>query len=116
MSLSPEDAAREHRFSYEVFVDAYTEEEQALCWYYYLEGKLNFPFRAYWGKQVFDVVGMSGEEDVDADVELGVCYRDGDPDDIFPVLAAELDPIESDAQTVEALADLQYWIQVHGYG
>ncbi|NBD17430.1 MAG: hypothetical protein GVY04_15200 [Cyanobacteria bacterium] len=42
--VKPEyDAAREERISREVFVDVYTEEEAALCWYYYLENKLNFP-------------------------------------------------------------------------
>jgi len=37
------DAAREERISREVFVDVYTEKEAALCWYYYLGNKLNFP-------------------------------------------------------------------------
>ena len=30
----------------EIIVDAYTSEEQALGWYYYLEAKLRFPFQA----------------------------------------------------------------------
>jgi hypothetical protein len=30
----------------EIIVDAYGPEEQAMGWYYYLEGKLDFPFRA----------------------------------------------------------------------
>jgi hypothetical protein len=28
-----------------IIVDAYNEEEQAMGWYYYLDGKLNFPFK-----------------------------------------------------------------------
>ena len=38
--------AREHRIEQDIVVDAYGEEERALSWYYYLEGKLQFPFRA----------------------------------------------------------------------
>jgi hypothetical protein len=30
----------------EAVVDAYNEEERAIGWYYYLDGKLNFPFLA----------------------------------------------------------------------
>lgn len=31
----------------EIIVDAYGPEEQALGWYYYLEGTLQFPFTAH---------------------------------------------------------------------
>ena len=40
------DEAREHRIVMEIVVDAYDEQERAMGWYYYLEGKLNLPFRA----------------------------------------------------------------------
>ena len=30
----------------EIVVDAYSEEERAMGWYYYLEDQLRFPFRA----------------------------------------------------------------------
>jgi len=38
--------AREDRIHMEIIVDAYGPEEQAMGWYYYLEDKLDFPFRA----------------------------------------------------------------------
>ena len=38
--------AREDRIQMEIVVDAYGPEEQAMGWYYYLEEKLTFPFRA----------------------------------------------------------------------
>src|SRR5262245_2429055 len=38
--------AREERILMEIIVDAYGPEEQAMGWYYYLEDKLDFPFRA----------------------------------------------------------------------
>ena len=40
------DEVREHRITMEAVVDAYNEEERAIGWYYYLEGKLDFPFLA----------------------------------------------------------------------
>lgn len=36
----------EQRFIDEVVVDAYTSDERAMSWYYYLEEKLVFPFKA----------------------------------------------------------------------
>jgi len=32
--------AREHRIEQEIVVDAYTSDERALGWYYYLRGRL----------------------------------------------------------------------------
>jgi hypothetical protein len=40
------DPEREDRIHNEAIVDAYGPEEQAMGWYYYLEGKLRFPFQA----------------------------------------------------------------------
>ncbi len=34
---------RERRISDEIIVDAYTADERAMGWYYYIEGKLPFP-------------------------------------------------------------------------
>jgi hypothetical protein len=39
------DPVRENRIYNEAIVDA-RPEEQAMSWYYYLEGKITFPFRA----------------------------------------------------------------------
>jgi calcium binding protein len=38
--------AREKRITDEIVVDAYTSDERAMCWYYYLEDSLAFPFKA----------------------------------------------------------------------
>ena len=40
------DEVRERRITMEAVVDAYNEQERAIGWYYYLEGQLQFPFRA----------------------------------------------------------------------
>jgi len=46
MAKSKKDPVRENRISDEVIVDAYGPEEQAMGWYYYLDEKIRFPFRA----------------------------------------------------------------------
>ena len=46
MTKSKKDPIREERIHNEVVVDAYGAEEQAMGWYYYLEDKIRFPFRA----------------------------------------------------------------------
>ena len=46
MDRLPRDEEREERIHNEAIVDAYGPEEQALGWYYYLEERLGFPFRA----------------------------------------------------------------------
>lgn len=46
MRKLPRDEKREQRITMEIVVDAYTPEERALSWYYYLEEHLGFPFTA----------------------------------------------------------------------
>lgn len=41
-----EQSEREDRILSEIVVDAYGETERAMSWYYYLEEKLVFPFKA----------------------------------------------------------------------
>ena len=45
MKQPKRDSVREDRIYNEAIVDA-RPEEQAMSWYYYLEGKISFPFRA----------------------------------------------------------------------
>ena len=46
MRKPPKDSDREDRIENEVIVDAYGSEEKAMSWYCYLEGNVQFPFRA----------------------------------------------------------------------
>jgi hypothetical protein len=46
MSRVMENKARERRIELEAVVDAYNESERAMGWYYYLEERLKFPFKA----------------------------------------------------------------------
>jgi hypothetical protein len=67
------DEAREERIMMEIVVDAYGPEEQAVGWYYYLKGLLQFPFLSHCiaeraisslrvGDEV-DVVGMAPKDE-----------------------------------------------------
>ncbi len=46
MAKPKKDPSREERIDNEVVVDAYGPDERAMGWYYYLEGKIRFPFQA----------------------------------------------------------------------
>jgi hypothetical protein len=46
MKKPAKDRIREERIRNEVIVDAYGPQEQGMGWYYYLEGKMLFPFQA----------------------------------------------------------------------
>jgi len=46
MKKPTKDPVREKRIHNEVIVDAYGPEEQAMGWYYCLDGKMRFPFQA----------------------------------------------------------------------
>jgi hypothetical protein len=46
MSEVIQDDIREERIIMEVIVDCYDEQEQAMGWYYYLNDRIDFPFKA----------------------------------------------------------------------
>jgi hypothetical protein len=46
MTPLKENKARDHRIEMEAVVDAYNSEERAMGWFYYLEERLKFPFKA----------------------------------------------------------------------
>ena len=117
MSKSDEDKAREERIYNEAIVDAYGEEEQAMGWYYYLEGKITFPFKAECiakrsisplklGEKT-EVVKMASEEDCMQEPFVLIQFMDR----TFGVPLAQLKPLEVDEQTREAVEDWYYWVR-----
>jgi len=111
---------REDRIHNEAIVDAYDSEEQALGWYYYLEGRITFPFKARCissrktsplkvGEAV-DVLEMADEEDCTSD--MIVIVRFGNRTVGVPL--AQLEPTASDPTMIEAIKDWHYWI-ARGY-
>ena len=115
MKEVPQDKEREERISTEAVVDAYDEEERAGGWYYYLEEKLTFPFKAKCisrrmispllvGEEV-EAVAMELEE---SEHEMFVQVRWSGRDIAVPL--SQLYPIETNAQTQEAIEDWHYWV------
>jgi Calcium binding len=109
------DETREHRIHMEIVVDAYDEQERAMGWYYYLEGKLTFPFlarcatrRAISPLKVGDeveVIGMPPEEECEHEMFVVMSWeREG--------LAAPLSQVEvihAYDETQDAVEDWLYW-------
>jgi hypothetical protein len=111
------DEEREHRIAMEAIVDAYGSEEQALGWYYYLDAKITFPFTARCveerrisplrvGEQVM-VVGMAPEDDCMGEMFVELEWLDRS----FGVPFAQLEPLDMDELTEEAVADWHYWVK-----
>jgi hypothetical protein len=114
------DEAREHRITYEIIVDAYSEEEQALGWYYYLEERLAFPFEVRCIserrisplklEEVVEVTGMASEDDCMHEMFVQVRWQGR----TFGVPLSQLAGVSVDAQTQEAIEDWHYWV-ARGY-
>ncbi len=121
MPSAQEDADRENRIAMEIVVDAYNEDEVRMGWYYYLDDKLNCPFTARWiskgkkssvGEDV-EVIEMADEDECSRDMLSHIRYREGD-DDVFSVPLIDLEPLDADQATREAIADWHYWVD-RGY-
>src|SRR5690348_204759 len=111
---------REERIHMEIIVDAYGPEEQALGWYYYLEGTLQFPFTARCiarrvssplevGDEV-EVVGMPSEGECEHDMVVLIRWRPHE----LAVPLRQLKGSHLDEQTQQAIEDWHYWVN-QGY-
>ncbi|HKF35454.1 MAG TPA: calcium-binding protein [Ktedonobacteraceae bacterium] len=120
MARPAKDDEREERIHMEIIVDAYNPEEQALGWYYYLEGTLQFPFTARClarratsplevGDEV-EVVGMPAEEECEQDMLVLIRWRPHE----LAVPLRQLEGIQVDEQTQQAIEDWHYWVK-QGY-
>jgi hypothetical protein len=114
------DAKREERIIMEVVVDAYGAVERAMGWYYYLDNKLKFPFKARSrfarpisilkvGDEV-EVLDMSPEEECEREMFVWIT-RAGDR---IAVPLAQLRSLSKDRDTQEAVDDWLYWVDI-GY-
>jgi len=115
-----EDKVRQERIIMEIVVDAYGEEERALGWYYYLEDKLRFPFKAKCialrpssplniGDKV-EVLGMPSEEECEHEMFVTIKWQKRS----LAVPLSQLQGISLDDGTKEAIEDWHYWI-ARGY-
>jgi len=116
MAKPKRDPVREDRIENEVVVDAYGPEEQAMGWYYYLEDKMRFPFRARCivskvvsplrkGETV-EVRRMAPEEACSNDMLVLIRWQGRD----MAVPLSQLTPFDADKSTAEAIADWLYWV------
>ena len=114
------DEARENRIENEIIVDAYGEEEHALGWYYYLEGKLKFPFSAKCiTKRTTSPLRVDEEVKVMGIASENVCRQEmfvkvkWDKRSLAVPLS-QLKIIHADPDTKEAVEDWHYWVKM-GY-
>ena len=112
--------AREDRIRNEAIVDTYGPEEQALGWYYYLEGKLRLPFQAQCiASKVVSPLRKGETVEVRAHgTRRCVHQRHARADPLagrnVAVPLSQLIPIDADESTFEAIGDWHYWV-AQGY-
>ena len=114
------DEDRERRIHDAAIVDAYGPEEQALGWYYYLEDNITFPFSARCtearrisplkdGEKVL-VIEMAPEDDCMHEMFVVIEWKGRN----FGVPLVQLEPVDVDELTQEAIADWHSWVS-RGY-
>ena len=114
------DEAREERISMEIVVDAYGPEEQAMGWYYYLDDTLNFPFKARCtaerrisplevGEEV-EVSGILPEDECRHEMFVEIRWAGR----ALGVPLSQLEALDGDDKTQEAIEDWHYWV-ARGY-
>jgi len=120
MTKRNKEPVREDRIQNEVVVDAYGPEEQAMSWYYYLDDKLRFPFRARCiassltsqlrkGENI-EVRRMAPEEACASDMLVLIRWQGRN----LAVPLSQLAAIDADRTTLEAIGDWHYWTR-QGY-
>ena len=120
MKKAAKDPVRENRIDEEAIVDAYGPEEKAMSWYYYLEGKLTFPFEARCigakttsplrkGETV-ELLRLAKEEACENDMIVQIKWQGRK----MAVPLSQLATLNSDESTAEAIGDWHYWVS-QGY-
>ncbi len=120
MAKLKKDSLREERIDNEVVVDAYGPEERAMGWYYYLEGKIRFPFQAQCVRaktispllkgETVQVRRMAPEDACSADMLVLIKWHGRN----VAVPLFQLIPLGANESTVEAIGDWHYWV-AQGY-
>ena len=115
------DSSRENRIDDEIVVDAYDEQERAMGWYCHLQDKISFPFLAKWKKtnkktgaiaeKEVEVIDMASADDCESSMYVEVAYI-GEKDDTFTAKLSDIEAINPDADTEEAIADWKYWVDM----
>lgn len=117
MAKAKPDKGRDQRIELEIIADANGPEEQAMGWYYYLEEKLHFPFRAKCfapratsplrkGQEV-QAIDLASQEECEHEMFVMVTREDRK----LAVPLAQLEPMQIDAATRQAIKDWHYWVE-----
>ena len=116
MSQTKENKVREERITMEIVVVAYNEQERAMGWYCYLDEKLQFPFTAKCinvrsispleKDDEAEVRGMAPESECDHEMFVEIRWEKRN----LAVPLSQLQVIDGDDDTREAVADWHYWI------
>jgi len=122
MAKAKKDEDREERIMMEIIPDAHDSEERASGWYYYLQDSLAIPFTATCiskraisplrvGDEV-EVIGMPGEDVCEHEMFVSIRW---DRQEGLALPLSQLVPIsDTDSETIEAVEDWHYWINI-GY-
>lgn len=105
---------RDNRIYEEIIADAYGPEEQAMGWYYYLEGKIQFPFHAQCVSSVptsplrkgdsIEIRKMAPEDSCSTDMRVMIRWNNRN----VAVPLYQLKPIGTDESTTQAIEDCHY--------
>lgn len=120
MTRPDKDESREERIHMEIVVDAYDPEEQAMGWYNYLDDILQFPFSARCivrrtisplepGEEV-EVVEMAPAEECEHEMFVLIRWKQRQ----LAVPLMQLEGIQVDEETQQAIDDWHYWVD-RGY-
>lgn len=60
------------------------------------------------------VIGMSPEDNCTEEMFVEILYREGTLEDVFSASLYEIQPIDADSETQQAVADWHYWVD-RGY-
>lgn len=110
----------EDRIEMEIVVDAYHEEERAMSWYYYLQEKLGFPFKAKCihakttsplsFAEVVEVIEMAEEDDCLHDMLVKIKWKDRS----LAVSLSQLEATNLNSENNQPLDHWHYWL-AQGY-
>ena len=120
MAKPRKSSTREERIENEIVVDAYGPEERAMGWYYHLEDKIHFPFRARCTAskvvsplkkgETVEVLKLAPEEACTDDMLVLIRWSNRK----VAVPLSQLTAIDENESTEQAIADWQYWV-AQGY-
>ncbi len=120
MSKPKKDEKREYRIDMEVVVDAYSSDERAMGWYYYVSDECSFPFNAKCVKERrISPLKINAEVEVVATAPMEECEKElfvdiNWEDRVLAVPLSQLTGIGVDNETQEIIEDWHYWFE-RGY-